>query len=292
MAYIPKIYKCSSRQIQVNIVIREIIKNSYHNVEIHIPIAPLKFNYFKAIKQVFKIDKLKFIKNKETYSICIHNDFNKEKINFYIIDNISDKDKFIYKEDEEHEIVYLSEEYNSSQGIDTNLLEHDKNYSYIHEVHNIKKENIKVVHLNNSKIKICFFRLMKISEKEIDIMSPWLREDICNDEFMNIIEAKLFNGVKVKIAYGIRQHKTDKETDKVAKKLLDQFGMYRNFDLNKGNTHYKCLLIDDKYSLCGSINFLSRKGEFIECNDKATEGADLIISNKNTEEKRKIYFNF
>ena len=287
MKYISKIYKCSSRKVQANRVIREIIKNSYHNVEVHIPKKISEFNYFKAIKQVFKTDKIKIVDKKITYSIFINNNPNEKKINFYIIDNIYDKNQFTFKEDEEHEINYLFDEEDLIQVQELKHLQNTKNSSYTD-----KEENIKVVHVNNDKIKICFLNLIKKSYKEIDIMSPWLRADICDDKFMAIIEDKLLNGVVVKIAYGIIQHKIDLETEKVAKNMMDRFGIYNNFALNKVNTHYKCLLIDDKYSLSGSINFLSKKGEFIEYYDKSLEGTDLIISRKHTQQKRNIYFNF
>nr|WP_302416653.1 phospholipase D-like domain-containing protein [uncultured Romboutsia sp.] len=108
------------------------------------------------------------------------------------------------------------------------------------------------------------FEAITKAEKQLIIVSPWVRKDAADYEFRKYIENALKRNVKVIICYGIADQK-DKDSESAVKLLRDiqNKGNYgKNLYIIKlGNTHEKVLICDDKFMVTTSFNWLSFKGD-------------------------------
>lgn len=101
------------------------------------------------------------------------------------------------------------------------------------------------------------------------IVSPWIRADVVDGQFIGRLRKALDREVDVYIGYGIgddgreRQSRKAVERDKAAeadlRRVADQ---YPNFHLAKfGDTHAKVLVCDSRFSIVSSFNWLSFRGD-------------------------------
>ncbi|AMP07647.1 hypothetical protein [Collimonas pratensis] len=111
------------------------------------------------------------------------------------------------------------------------------------------------------------------SKSRLLIVSPWIRDQVVNKEFVTSLESLLRNGVKVYIGYGLveeqaRGRAVDPAKQKPpitqqAKRELD--GLVRRFPnftfTFVGNTHRKLLISDNKFAVSTSFNWLSFRGD-------------------------------
>ena len=149
--------------------------------------------------------------------------------------------------------------------------------------------------IRDRQIRDWFDRALNETQKELDILSPWMRDYVVNEKFYKKIERLLENGVVVKILYGIKERSKgkgiDSETKDVATMLEERFSKYRNFHIEETNSHGKMLLCDNRFYLMTSYNFLSFAGNY---NQAYTRGETGICSEneRNIEELREEYFMF
>ncbi|PPA80909.1 hypothetical protein C4A76_24820 [Brevibacillus laterosporus] len=103
---------------------------------------------------------------------------------------------------------------------------------------------------------------LKEAKQLIVIVSPWIRFGAFDNELQNLIRIALQRNVTILIGYGIGRY--DVENDKAEKILRDmqQKKYGKNLILVKlDNTHEKLLLVDGKYVVITSFNWLSFKGD-------------------------------
>ena len=137
-----------------------------------------------------------------------------------------------------------------------------------------------ITNITNEEIRNKFLSSFNDCEEILCIQSPWMNHYVVNDDLMFRIECALKRGVKVIINYGIKEgsnnnNRTD-NSDSVAEKLRRRFSLYgEQFQLRRGNSHYKILVCDDKYYIEGSYNFLSFAGQYGSSTDQRHEGAAL-----------------
>lgn len=103
------------------------------------------------------------------------------------------------------------------------------------------------------------------------IISPWIRHQVVNWEFIASLEAALRRGVQVYIGYGIDDGEAQKNNaaqNKVAitpQAKRDLEGLARKFKnfrfVYVGNTHRKSLVCDDIFAVTTSFNWLSYRGD-------------------------------
>ncbi|MDV7353474.1 hypothetical protein R4282_10705 [Rhodococcus oxybenzonivorans] len=101
------------------------------------------------------------------------------------------------------------------------------------------------------------------AEARILIVSPWIRADVVNPQFIDAIEARLQAGVEVIIGYGIDDRKLAKPRDVHAEKQLA--GLAERYDAftftRLGDTHAKILAVDSRFIVVTSFNWLSYRGD-------------------------------
>lgn len=127
------------------------------------------------------------------------------------------------------------------------------------------------------------------SKKRLLIISPWIRHQVVNWEFVASLEALLRQGVDVYIGYGLEDGEgggrgTDAARNKIAitpaaeKDLKQLVERYKNFRfVFVGNTHRKTLVSDDAFAVITSFNWLSFKGD---PRDKPRDESGVVIRKK------------
>lgn len=124
-----------------------------------------------------------------------------------------------------------------------------------------------VILLRDSQIRTAFLDTLKSARQEILIFSPWVSEEVIDDEFIKLLENLAKQGVSVLIGYGIARKQEEEErqiTPTLQEKLTgiktpDNLPSVQIFWL--GNSHAKEVVVDRKIHLCGSHNFLSYRGD-------------------------------
>jgi hypothetical protein len=93
------------------------------------------------------------------------------------------------------------------------------------------------------------------------INSPWITRAVVNREFTRKLETLLRKNVKVYIGWGLGEEEA--KNDPVALKALNELmGRYDNLWLTRlGDTHAKVLLVDRRFAVVTSFNWLSFRGD-------------------------------
>ncbi|WP_228894811.1 phospholipase D-like domain-containing protein [Pseudoduganella aquatica] len=127
------------------------------------------------------------------------------------------------------------------------------------------------------------------SKKRLLIISPWIRHQVVNWEFIASLEALLRQGVDVHIGYGLDDGdagaKGDAAKSKLPitpqaerdlKQLEEKYKSKFKFTF-VGNTHRKVLISDDNFAVVTSFNWLSFKGD---PRDKPRDEGGIVIRKK------------
>lgn len=115
-------------------------------------------------------------------------------------------------------------------------------------------------------------RALLKSRKRLLIISPWIRHQVVNWEFVASLEALLRANVTVHIGYGLDEGEGAGKgapgqskipiTERAEKDLRGLQAKYKNFHLvYVGNTHRKLLVSDDEFAVTTSFNWLSFRGD-------------------------------
>ena len=128
-------------------------------------------------------------------------------------------------------------------------------------------ETASAILIRDSQIRKAFIDTLKLARQEILIFSPWVSEEVIDDEFIKLLENIAKQEVAVLIGYGIARKQEEEERQipptlqqKLAEiKTPDGLPAVQIFWL--GNSHAKEVVVDRKIHLCGSHNFLSYRGD-------------------------------
>lgn len=99
------------------------------------------------------------------------------------------------------------------------------------------------------------------ASERLVINSPWITRSVVNREFLRKLESLLKKSVKVYIGWGLGEEEA--KSDPVAlKSLVDLMRKYENLWLTRlGDTHAKVLLVDRRFAVVTSFNWLSFRGD-------------------------------
>ncbi|REC94862.1 phospholipase D-like domain-containing protein [Kushneria indalinina] len=104
---------------------------------------------------------------------------------------------------------------------------------------------------------------LQTARKELMIVSGWLSDRVVNDQFCGLLASALNRGVNVHIAYGAsdrdRQHRLSETAIKALERLKEIGDRSRKGRLTivQRPTHKKCLIVDKRYAIVGSFNWLA-----------------------------------
>lgn len=137
-------------------------------------------------------------------------------------------------------------------------------------------------------------RALLKSRKRLLIISPWIRHQVVNWEFVTSLERLLQANVTVHIGYGLDEGEGAGKgtpgqskipiTEKAEKDLKSLEAKYANFRLvYVGNTHRKLLVSDEEFAVTTSFNWLSFRGD---PRDKPRDEYGEVFRKKSQVEKR------
>lgn len=118
--------------------------------------------------------------------------------------------------------------------------------------------------LNTYEHRPMLIKALREAEKQVVIVSPWIKNDATDSELRGEIRSAMARKVKVVICYGIANKiEADvKYTIDLLNKLKEDKAIGKYLSLVKlGNTHEKVLVCDDKFTVITSFNWLSFKGD-------------------------------
>ncbi|WP_187118719.1 AAA domain-containing protein [Risungbinella massiliensis] len=123
------------------------------------------------------------------------------------------------------------------------------------------------------------------AEKSITIVSPWITNYVVDEPFIELVEKALAKKVKVNILFGYHQsiftlrdmekivqldYKNHKDPREVYTSLLRMYDLLGNQLIYRPPTHTKLILIDNKFLIVGSHNWLSNKGNRVNAKEEVS----------------------
>lgn len=161
-----------------------------------------------------------------------------------------------------------------------------KNNSLKEEIKKLKQElqQIKsqtriseVIH--TYQIREYLLKALTEAKNRLMIVSPWIKANVVDKEFLSTLEATLKRKVKVHIIYGIKGSNSQND-DKSIKQLENLKANYKNIQFEKTeNSHRKQIICDDKFAIVTSFNFLSFRAD---PNLTYRDELGVILRNKQT----------
>lgn len=114
-----------------------------------------------------------------------------------------------------------------------------------------------------------FDQALRESKTRLLLISPWINDEAMSKYRLEAIHALLARGVNVYIGYGIsdnaeseRRRERDPEDTEAFREMSNLQKRYPNFHLVRfGDTHAKVLVMDSKFAVVGSFNWMSFKGD-------------------------------
>ncbi|WP_275670399.1 phospholipase D-like domain-containing protein [Okeania hirsuta] len=99
------------------------------------------------------------------------------------------------------------------------------------------------------------------AKNRLMIVSPSIKVNVVDKEFLSNLEATLRRKVKVYIIYGIKGSNSQND-DKSIKQLENLKANHKNLLFDKTeNSHRKQIICDDKFAIVTSFNFLSFRAD-------------------------------
>ncbi|MBP1047290.1 hypothetical protein I6N96_13485 [Enterococcus sp. BWM-S5] len=117
--------------------------------------------------------------------------------------------------------------------------------------------------------------LIRLAEKSITVVSPWISDYVVNEDFLQIIAKQLEQESTVKIFFGHKGKKRSPETevdeivnrdmpwnkDGAAKAITALSKLLKDDLIHNPPSHVKLLMIDNTYLFIGSLNWLMNSGK-------------------------------
>jgi DNA-binding MarR family transcriptional regulator len=103
---------------------------------------------------------------------------------------------------------------------------------------------------------------LKTAKERILIISPWIKGNVVNRDFMTLLRQALDRKVEVFIGYGFPNDEPWKNDQEVIRRLNELANRKHNLHFKHlGNTHAKILVCDHTFIIVTSFNWLSFKGD-------------------------------
>ncbi|NET45261.1 MAG: hypothetical protein F6K15_26730 [Okeania sp. SIO2B3] len=174
---------------------------------------------------------------------------------------------FSIKDDDIQRVEKLTTKIDSLDDPD-NFIE-TKNNSLKQEIQKLKQElqQIKsqtriseVVH--TYQIREYLLKALKKAKNRLMIISPWIKANVVDKEFLSTLEATLRRKVQVHIIYGIKGSNSQNDSQSIKQLETLKENYKKNFQFDKTeNSHRKQIICDDKFAIVTSFNFLSFRAD-------------------------------
>ncbi len=119
---------------------------------------------------------------------------------------------------------------------------------------------VEIIH--TSEHRTYLLKALKDARKRLMIVSPWIKKNVVDNDFLSALKNCLKREVEVYIFYGFKSKKSKQNDRNAVEKLNKLANLHRNFNFEKvANTHRKIMVCDDKFGIVTSFNFLSFKAD-------------------------------
>ena len=143
-----------------------------------------------------------------------------------------------------------------------------KNNSLKQEIQKLKQELKQIKYqtiisevIHTYQIREYLLKALTEAKNRLMIISPWIKSNVVNKEFLSTLETTLRRKVKVYIIYGIKGSNSQND-DKSIKQLENLKANYKNLQFDQTeNSHRKQIICDDKFAIVTSFNFLSFRAD-------------------------------
>ncbi|MGK7920487.1 MAG: phospholipase D-like domain-containing protein [Trichodesmium sp.] len=181
--------------------------------------------------------------------------------------NVGNDVIFRIKDDDVQTVEKLTTKINSFDDPD-NFME-TKNNSLKQEKQKLQKELKQVQNqtrisevIHTYQIREYLLKALKEAKNRLMIISPWIKANVVNKEFLSTLETALKRKVKVYIIYGIKGSKFQNDHWCIEQLENLQANYKKNFQFEKTeNSHRKQIICDDKFAIVTSFNFLSFRAD-------------------------------
>lgn len=102
-------------------------------------------------------------------------------------------------------------------------------------------------------------KAIKSAKESLIITSGWVSNYVIEEDFIENLQLAINRGVQIRFVYGYKDIKGNHNSSKEAIQILDDFAAKnsKQFKVLKKANHSKVLIVDKKYAICGSFNWLS-----------------------------------
>ena len=131
----------------------------------------------------------------------------------------------------------------------------------------LEKEAGTAMQLRDVEIRPAFLKALQRAREQIIIYSPWINEQVVDDEFLALMESLVQKGIRILIGYGIGRDE-NKEERPIPPHLRQRLRAIQTVEGTPGviaewlgNSHAKEIIIDGSIHFSGSHNWLSYRGD-------------------------------
>jgi hypothetical protein len=117
--------------------------------------------------------------------------------------------------------------------------------------------------IHTTEIREYLFKALKEAKNRFMIVSPWIKSNVVNREFLSTLEETLKRRVQIHIIYGYKETPGSMKNDPWSINQLENLAHnYKNLKFQKTtNSHRKQIVCDDKFAIVTSFNFLSFRAD-------------------------------
>jgi len=153
------------------------------------------------------------------------------------------------------------------------------------------QEKDQVILLRDSQIRQSFLETLRGGNHQVLIYSPWVSQEVVDNEFIQLLQNLANRGVWVLIGHGISRRQENEtrpippQVEQKLREIKTREGLSAVQVFWLGNSHAKEVVVDLKVHLCGSHNWLSYRGDKlprgetvykVTATDKVEEAYDFL----------------
>ena len=117
--------------------------------------------------------------------------------------------------------------------------------------------------IHTYELRKYLFKALEEAKNRVMIVSPWIKSNVVNQEFLSALKETLKRKVQIHIIYGYKETPGSMKNDSWSIKQLENLmHNYKNLTFQKTtNSHRKQIVCDDKFAIVTSFNFLSFRAD-------------------------------
>ncbi|MCK8827058.1 hypothetical protein MWH25_04765 [Natroniella acetigena] len=158
----------------------------------------------------------------------------------------------------------------------------------------IQEDELSIKYISDAKIRPKYLELLKSATNDVVILSGWINKQTVDDDFIELLKGLAKRRVLIVMAWGIEKRasnsnlKLNREMSRRLSKIKTPEGVNAVSLLLVGNQHKKEVIVDRKFHLLGSHNWLSYRGDYNIRGESVLYNEIPRVINKAFEEKKKI----